>query len=371
MHHDDADPRRGPAVRPVERGVGGALEPAELRVALRGSGVGGRCQSARRSHRECGVGRKPPHGSSPSWDRPSLAARLRRAQGGGRPVYRSPAMRWSACRRWNRLPSEGWHVVVAGTLRGQREVVCRAPRPVERGRNSRRRRRAERLIEERGLEVVRLSFPDQHGILRGKTIIAGDAARLMRNGCSLTTTLLAKDTSHKTVFPVFTAGGGFGMPEMEGGGDFLMIADPATFRVLPWAPKTGWVLCDIYFQNGQPVPFSTRHLYRRVLKRLVRPRLRLRRGARSRIPCVQDREPAARSRRRRLAERAAGGERAVVRLPVPHRDALRSTRADPGNRSAAISSRSTCRCARSRTSSGRANANSRSRRKWDWRLPIP
>ena len=88
----------------------------------------------------------------------------------------------------------------------------------------------------------------------------------MRNGCSITTTLLAKDTAHKTVFPVFTAGGGFGMPEMEGGGDFLMIADPTTFRVLPWAPQTGWVLCDIYFGNGKPVPFSTRHLYRRALR---------------------------------------------------------------------------------------------------------
>ncbi len=129
--------------------------------------------------------------------------------------------------------------------------------------------RAERLIEEHNLEVVRLSFPDQHGILRGKTIVAGDAAKVMRNGCSMTTTLLAKDTSHKTVFPVFTAGGGFGMPEMEGGGDFLMIADPTTFRVLPWAPKTGWVLCDIYFQNGKPVPFSTRHLYRQALNRLA------------------------------------------------------------------------------------------------------
>jgi glutamine synthetase len=129
-------------------------------------------------------------------------------------------------------------------------------------------KRAERLIEENKLEVVRLSFPDQHGILRGKTIVAGNAAKVMRNGCSMTTTLLAKDTAHKTVFPVFTSGGGFGMPEMEGGGDFLMIADPSTFRVLPWAPQTGWVLCDIYFQNGKPVPFSTRHLYRRVLERL-------------------------------------------------------------------------------------------------------
>ena len=38
--------------------------------------------------------------------------------------------------------------------------------------------------------------------------------------------MLAKDTSHKTVFPVFTAGGGFGMKEMEGAADVLMVADP-------------------------------------------------------------------------------------------------------------------------------------------------
>src|SRR5437762_13264913 len=127
---------------------------------------------------------------------------------------------------------------------------------------------AEKRIESERLEVVRLSFPDQHGILRGKTVMAPDAARVMRNGCTITTTLLAKDTSHRSVFPVFTPGGGFGMPEMEGGGDFLMIADPTTFRVLPWAPQTGWVLCELYFQDGRPVPFSTRHLYRGVLQKL-------------------------------------------------------------------------------------------------------
>jgi glutamine synthetase len=128
---------------------------------------------------------------------------------------------------------------------------------------------AEKLIEERGLEVVRFSFADQHGILRGKSVVASEAASMMRNGCSITTTLLAKDTAHKTVFPVFTPGGGFGMPEMEGAGDFLMLADPTTFRILPWAPHTGWLLCDLYFSNGDPVPFSTRQLYRRALGRLA------------------------------------------------------------------------------------------------------
>jgi glutamine synthetase len=129
--------------------------------------------------------------------------------------------------------------------------------------------RAEKLIEERSLEVVRLSFVDQHGILRGKTVVAGDAPSVMRNGCPITTTLLAKDTSHRTVFPVFTPGGGFGMPQMENGGDCLMVADPTTFRVLPWSPQTGWVLCDLYFADGTPVPFSTRHLCRQALARLA------------------------------------------------------------------------------------------------------
>ncbi|MDH6256911.1 glutamine synthetase family protein [Bradyrhizobium sp. BR13661] len=130
--------------------------------------------------------------------------------------------------------------------------------------------RMRRIVEEKNLEVIRLAFPDQHGILRGKTIIASEAIASLESGCSITTTMLAKDTSHRTVFPVFTAGGGFGMKEMEGAADVLMVADPATFRVLPWAPATGWVLCDLYFNDGRPVPFATRGLYRKALDELGR-----------------------------------------------------------------------------------------------------
>ncbi len=125
-------------------------------------------------------------------------------------------------------------------------------------------------IQKHNLELVRFSFADQHGVLRGKTVIAADAPALMRSGVTMTTTLLAKDTAHKTAWPVFTAGGGFGMTEMQGGGDFVMVPDPATFRVLPWADKTGWMLCDIYFTNGKPVPFSTRQVLRSALDRLRR-----------------------------------------------------------------------------------------------------
>ena len=125
-------------------------------------------------------------------------------------------------------------------------------------------------IRGRKLETVRFSFADQHGILRGKTLVAAEALATLESGCSITTTMLAKDTAHRTVFPVFTSGGGFGMKEMEGAADVLMVADPTTFRVLPWAPTTGWLLCDLYFNDGRPVPFATRNLYRGVIENLAR-----------------------------------------------------------------------------------------------------
>ena len=130
-------------------------------------------------------------------------------------------------------------------------------------------RTVERAIKRHKLELVRFSFADQHGVLRGKTLLASEVAGALRDGVTMTTTLLAKDTAHRTVYPVFTPGGGFAMEEMQGGGDFVMIADPATFRVLPWADKTGWLLCDIHFSNGKPVPFSTRARCREALDTLA------------------------------------------------------------------------------------------------------
>ena len=123
-------------------------------------------------------------------------------------------------------------------------------------------------IADRGLDTVRFSFVDQHGLLRGKSIAAAEVATALENGVGFPSSLLAKDTSNKTVFPVFSAGAGFGMPELEGAADALMVADPGTFRVLPWAQRTGWVLCDLRFPSGRPVPFDTRGVLRQALAEL-------------------------------------------------------------------------------------------------------
>ncbi len=230
--------------------------------------------------------------------------------------------------------------------------------------------RVDKLIAEHALEVVRLSFPDQHGILRGKTIMAADAARALREGCSITSTLLAKDTSHRTVFPVFTAGGGFGMPEMEGGSEVLMLADPSSFRVLPWVPRTGWLLCDLYFPDGRPVPFATRQVYRQALRRLADAGFDFMAGLEVEFHVFKLDDA-------RLAPPDATWPGEAPRVSFiqqgyaypPRRVSIRWSRS--WRRCAATWWRSACRCARSRSSSGRASASSPSIRRSGSPLPTP
>jgi len=123
-----------------------------------------------------------------------------------------------------------------------------------------------RRISEEGIKSIRVSFADQHGVLRSKTILAQAFADILYNGCSMTSTLLLKDPSHRTAFKVWQRGGGIGIDEVTGGRDFLLLPDPTTFQVLPWVGNTGWVLSDCYFQDGQPVLFSTRRILQDALR---------------------------------------------------------------------------------------------------------
>ena len=134
------------------------------------------------------------------------------------------------------------------------------------------RQAAQALLKEvagRGIETVRFAFADQHALLRGKAITASEFASALENGVGFPSSLLAKDTSNKTIFPVFTAGAGLGVPELQGAADALMVADPASWRTLPWAPGTGWLLCDLYYPNGKPVPFCSRSLLRQARSALA------------------------------------------------------------------------------------------------------
>jgi glutamine synthetase len=126
----------------------------------------------------------------------------------------------------------------------------------------------QRRVEAEGIELIRLSFPDLHGILRGKALLPAALPGAFVDGCPITGTLLLKDSSHRTVVPVFAAGLSGGWSRLQGASDIIMVPDPTTFRLLPWLANTGWMLCDVYFADGSAVDFAPRHLLRRALQRL-------------------------------------------------------------------------------------------------------
>jgi glutamine synthetase len=123
-------------------------------------------------------------------------------------------------------------------------------------------------VREEGIRTVRVGWADQHGIPRGKFVSAQDFELSLSNGIDFSGATLVMDTTNHLFAPVFTEGGGFDIPEFTGFPDVELVPDPTTFQVMPWAPNTAWVLSDMYFSNGKPVPFSTRAVLRRQLDAL-------------------------------------------------------------------------------------------------------
>ena len=61
---------------------------------------------------------------------------------------------------------------------------------------------------------------------------------------------------------------GFDLEELTGCPNYGLIPDPLTFRVLPWAPQTGWILSDAYLKTGEPLPFDSRQIARKAFRDL-------------------------------------------------------------------------------------------------------
>src|SRR5262249_57026766 len=115
---------------------------------------------------------------------------------------------------------------------------------------------------------ARLAWSDTHGYPRAKTLTIPAFVSALANGHNIGVASTTLDSAGARVFASFTRGGGMGLDEMTGSPNLTAVPDPATFRVLPWAPGVGWVLCDEYFVSGVQFHFSPRQLLRRHLNRL-------------------------------------------------------------------------------------------------------
>ncbi|MEO6017894.1 MAG: glutamine synthetase family protein [Polaromonas sp.] len=124
-------------------------------------------------------------------------------------------------------------------------------------------------ISATGLELVRFAWCDLHGMLRGKTLMASAAEQAMLDGVGMVSTLLLKDSADRTAYKVFESGGVAELPGFEFGGNVMLLADPGSFKPLPWAAKTAWLQCQPWFPDGQPVELDTRRILQTALARLA------------------------------------------------------------------------------------------------------
>jgi len=126
----------------------------------------------------------------------------------------------------------------------------------------------KRRLEREQLQFVRMAWADPHGASRAKAVTMPAFLAALTDGYNINVATTTLDSANARTFSSFTRGGGMGLDEMTGSPNLTIVPDPSTFRILPWAPGVGWVLCDEYFNTGVPFHFSPRHLLRQQLKRL-------------------------------------------------------------------------------------------------------
>jgi glutamine synthetase len=135
-----------------------------------------------------------------------------------------------------------------------------------------------RRLQEQHITQVRVVWADVHGSYRSKTLVAESSVlkAALQNGIGMVSTLFLKDTADHTAFKVFEpdAMGVQGvsldaMAPFRAAGNVLLLPDPSSLTVLPWAPGTAWLRADPFWSNGSAVAADCRGVLQRAVAQLA------------------------------------------------------------------------------------------------------
>jgi glutamine synthetase len=119
-------------------------------------------------------------------------------------------------------------------------------------------------VDDGSIDTVLVAFTDMQGRLQGKRCAAPYfLTEVVPHAAEACNYLLAVDVEMNTV-------GGYAMSSWERGyGDFVLVPDMSTLRLVPWHEATALVLCDVQWTDGAPVVASPRQILRAQLDRLA------------------------------------------------------------------------------------------------------
>jgi glutamine synthetase len=122
-----------------------------------------------------------------------------------------------------------------------------------------------RQADEAGLRLVRFLWCGNDGTVRAKASAMAGLEGRIRSGIGLTVAMQAMNALDQ-LQPVE------GMGPV---GEVRLLPDPATFRLLPYAPHVGALICDHVQLDGEPAPECQRCFLKRMDARLAEPGARL------------------------------------------------------------------------------------------------
>ena len=106
------------------------------------------------------------------------------------------------------------------------------------------------IIEEEGVEFIRLQFTDVWGNLKNIAITPGQIERVLDNMYAIESAALFD-----------------GLYDYKE--EIYLYPDLDTFVILPWRPqqgKVGKMICDVYLENGTECPMNPRTILKNVVE---------------------------------------------------------------------------------------------------------
>jgi glutamine synthetase len=115
-------------------------------------------------------------------------------------------------------------------------------------------------LRDRGIDVIRISYPDMIGVDRGRDVLLGQLPEVAEHGLAFCRAVYHTSPMGDVV-PV-QGGIEAGLP------DITVYPDLATLTPLPWEPAAAWCLGDAATADGSPAPESPRAVVRRVAEQI-------------------------------------------------------------------------------------------------------
>jgi glutamine synthetase len=117
-------------------------------------------------------------------------------------------------------------------------------------------------LTERGIDVVRLGYPDLIGTERGRDVLVNRFSRTVGDGVAFCRTVYGTSPMGDVV-EIEQGGLADGLP------DVVAFPDLATLQDVPWEPGVAHVIADVFNPDGTPSECSPRTVLKRVAERFA------------------------------------------------------------------------------------------------------